>query len=268
MKIFISADIEGVSGICDWDEANPAKPESRFFQEQMTQEVKAACDGAIRSGAKEIVVKDAHWTGRNINPQSLPECVSVLRGWSGHPYSMMDGLDDSFDAVLYVGYHSRAGSNGNPLAHTMSSSIVREMRINGVPASEFLMNSYTAAMLGVPVVFLSGDSGLCGEVAEYSPNIETFASLRGRGSSTLSVHPSACLSGIEKAVSLALAQDLSAIKQDLPEDFSVEIDFMQHKFAYNASFYPNCEAIGSNTIRYRSADYFDILKMIKFTVRG
>src|SRR6187399_857694 len=117
MKVFISADIEGVAGITSPDEANPDHRDVAYFQDQMTREVKAACDGAIAAGAKEIWVKDAHWTGRNIDTRKLPECVRMIRGWSGHPFSMMAELDKTFDAAVMIGYHARAGSAGNPLAH-------------------------------------------------------------------------------------------------------------------------------------------------------
>src|SRR5262249_12762624 len=135
MKIFLSADIEGVAGITAPEECDLALPDNKYFQEQMTLEVKAACEGAIEAGATSIWVKDAHWTGRNIVPRALPECVRMVRGWTGHPFSMMAELDTTFSAACFIGYHARAGSGGNPLAHTMSGRVVDMMRINDAPAS-------------------------------------------------------------------------------------------------------------------------------------
>lgn len=267
MKVFISADIEGVSGITAPDEANPDHREIRYFQEQMTAEVAAACEGAIKAGATEILVKDAHWTGRNIDHRKLPECVKMVRGWTGHPFSMMAELDKTFAAALYVGYHARAGSAGNPLAHTMSGSIVGAMRINDRPASEFLINTYTATMVGVPVVFLSGDRALCDEVREYNPTIVLAATLVGIGTGTVSDHPNVALHRIREGVEVALKGDFRKNMHRLPERFKIEIDYKQPKLAYGRSFYPGAELVGEATVRYESRDYFDILRMMHFCIK-
>ena len=113
MKIYISADMEGITGVTHWDEVEHEKPLAyNQFQERMTNEVLAACNGANDVGAKEIWVKDAHYFGRNILAEKLPANVRLIRGWSGHPYSMVQELDESFDALLMLGYHSMAGHGG------------------------------------------------------------------------------------------------------------------------------------------------------------
>ncbi|MBC8401034.1 MAG: M55 family metallopeptidase, partial [Candidatus Marinimicrobia bacterium] len=98
MKIYISADMEGICGSTNWDEANKDKGDYREFQQQMTAEVVAACEGALAVGADEIMIKDAHATGRNIIAAELPPKTQLIRGWSGHPYSMVQELDESFAA--------------------------------------------------------------------------------------------------------------------------------------------------------------------------
>jgi D-amino peptidase len=109
----------------------------------MTAEVVAACEGAIAAGAAEILLKDAHGSGRNILGSRLPECVRLIRGWSGHPLCMVQELDDSFDGIVFLGYHSKGGTDGNPLAHTLSLKVHR-LAINGETASELLMHSLAA----------------------------------------------------------------------------------------------------------------------------
>ena len=129
MKLYISADIEGVAGIASWDETDKEKSAHYpAFQKQMTAEVKAVCEEAFQAGFKEILIKDAHDTGRNPQLPDLPRGVRVIRGWAGEPLSMVQGIDTGFDAAIFVGYHSRAGAGANPLAHTMSS--VRLARVN------------------------------------------------------------------------------------------------------------------------------------------
>ena len=127
LKVYISADMEGITGVTHWNEVDPEKPNYAQFQKRMTGEVVSACRGALDAGAKKIMVKDAHYTGRNILPEDLPEEVELIRGWSGHPYSMVQELDETFDALMMVGYHSRAGSGGNPLSHTMSSGKIERI---------------------------------------------------------------------------------------------------------------------------------------------
>ncbi len=153
MKVFISADIEGTAGITAWDEAKKGEPEYLEFREYMTDELVAACEGARAAGADEVVVKDAHSTARNLILSKLPAYVSLIRGWSGHPDEMMFGIDKSFSAALYVGYHSKAGADANPLAHTLSGSVSR-LLINGEVASEFTLNSPVLPVTTSPQCFL------------------------------------------------------------------------------------------------------------------
>ena len=144
MKLFISADIEGTAGIVSWPETELGEQVYSYCANEMTMEVKNACDGAIRAGVDSILVKDAHDSARNINPAKLPKSVRILRGWTRGPECMMGGLDRSFDAVAMIGYHSACATNGNPLAHTMNTKN-EFIKINGTIASEFMINAYTAA---------------------------------------------------------------------------------------------------------------------------
>ena len=130
MKVYISVDIEGIAGIAHDDETSKSHADYPEFREEMTREALAACEGAMAAGAREIFVKDAHGSGRNILVERLPECARIVRGWSGHPLSMVQELDASFDAILFIGYHSRAGAETNPLARTLSSEVA-SIKLNG-----------------------------------------------------------------------------------------------------------------------------------------
>ena len=122
MKLFISADIEGTAGIVNWKETEPGD-QYAYFAGQMTREVAAACEGALAGGVTEILVRDAHDSARNLNPAAMPRPARLLRGWTGGPASMMDGLEPAFGAAAMTGYHTCAGSDGNPLAHTMNLGV-------------------------------------------------------------------------------------------------------------------------------------------------
>ena len=138
MKVFISADIEGTAFTANWDETVRGKIGYEAAAREMTLEVKSAVEGAIAAGATEIVINDAHDSALNIDPFEMPECVELLRGWSGSPMSMVDGIDESFDAAMFVGWHAAAGRYGNPLSHTMSTKTT-EGTVNGMPCSELLV---------------------------------------------------------------------------------------------------------------------------------
>ena len=266
MKIYISADMEGITGVTHWDEVDHNKSSYGQFQKQMSLEVAAACEGALEAGAKEIWVKDAHYSGRNILAEILPKGVKLIRGWSGHPYSMVQELDDSFDALMMVGYHSRAGQGGNPLAHTLSSSKLDSITINDRQTSEFFLHGNIAAKHGVPLVFLSGDVGLCEEVLEVSPGTTTVATMVGVGDSTISIQPQESLAAIKTKVKSALSGELSNCLWDHPKSFVVHIRFNKQQLAYRASHYPGAELFDPKTIAFTTKEYDEVMQLILFVV--
>ncbi len=265
MKIYISVDLEGICGTTGWDDVTRGKEEYSEFQEQMTAEVCAACEGAFAAGAKEIVIRDAHDTARNLIASKLPENTTLIRGWSGHPYMMMQEIDSSFDAVLMVGYHAFAGGGGNPLSHTMNSKIPR-FSMNGVISSEFTINSYAAALEKVPVAFIAGDEEICNQAKSLIPSIETTAVKKGVGDSSINLHPKTATEKIREGVTKALSGDLARHTLSLPEKFEVTITFGHPKDAYRASFYPGGKLREANEVTFEMTDYFDVLRMITFTL--
>jgi D-amino peptidase len=266
MKVFVSADIEGVAGISSWDETYHTKPEYAYFKEQMTAEVAAACEGAVEAGATEILVKDAHGPARNVIPSRLPECARISRGWSGHPYFMMDEIDGTYTAAVMIGYHSRAGSLGSPMAHTMSSSTIALLRLNGTPISEFTLNAMTAQSVGVPVVFVSGDELLCEDIAAYCDAIETVATQRGHGRSTVSIHPQLACRRISAGVGKALTGDPTRCLRALPDRFAVDIEYHDSCTAYGKSFYPGARLEEDRRVLFETDDYFEVLRLIAFAL--
>ena len=263
MKVFISSDIEGTTGITVWNECEKGKPDYEEFQKQMTAEVVAACEGALDGGAKDIVVRDAHDTGRNIIASKLPENIKIIREWSGHPFCMVQGLDRSYAAAIFTGYHSRAGSDTSPLAHTLTGSSMY-IKINNRYASEFLINSYSAAYVGVPVVMVTGDRGLCDEAKEVIPDINSVAVSEGEGTSNISIHPNLAVKKIRETAKKALSGELSKCKIELPDRFEVEILYKDNRLAYKTSFYPGARLEGTHTIKFECDDYFDVLRLLTF----
>ena len=177
MRVYVSADIEGVTGIAHWDEAHRDHPAYGPFRERMNAEVAAACQGALLGGATELLVKDAHGSGRNLLGERLPRPARLIRGWSGHPFRMVQGLDGSFDALAFVGYHSPCGGAGHPLSHTLTGRFAR-VELNGQRLSELRLNAWTGRSVGVPLVFVSGDAEICAEADALEPGIVTVATGR------------------------------------------------------------------------------------------
>lgn len=265
MKLYISADIEGVAGVSHWDATRLNDPEFQEARELMTNEVLAACEAAIDSGFKEIVIKDAHGSARNIISSHLPENTTLIRGWSGHPYTMMQEIDNTFDAALFIGFHSSAGSTNNPLAHTISLNI-EYIKINGIYASEFLINLYTASLEDVPVLFLSGDKHICQEAKDISSMIETVSVSEGIGASSICFSPKQSVKKIKDGVTKALTEDFNKCKFTLPKHFKIEIKYNNPSSAYRASFYPGIKEHTGQIINYESDTYLDVLKMFKFVL--
>src|SRR5262245_14907585 len=248
MKVYISADIEGVAGITHWDEADKSHDTYPEFREEMTNEVVAACEGAVAAGAREILIKDAHGSGRNIIAARLPDCARLIRGWSGHPFCMVQEIDRSFDAAMFIGYHSKAGAEGNPLAHTLTLD-VSHIELNGKRMSEFVMHSYAAALVGVPVVFLSGDKGICADARAFNKGFGTVVTSEGKGRSTISIPPLLAASRICEGVTAALSGNLAACKVKLPKQFRLDVAYATPTEAYRNSWYPGAKHAGRRTVR-------------------
>lgn len=267
MKLYISCDIEGTSGITHWDETDYDRGGRwyDYFREAMSREVAAAIEGAKSAGATDILIKDAHDSARNILPTLLPAGIRINRGWSREPLCMMAGLDNTFDAAALTGYHGPAHANGNPLSHTMITA-VDEIILNGERCSEFMLNSYTAAMLGVPVVFLSGDEELCGQAKELIPGITTVAVSRGLGNSSTSMHPADAQAAIKEGMQKALGGNLQQCRLELPEYFEMTVKYKEHAAALKNGYYPGARQINEKTIAFETENYFDVLRFAMFVL--
>lgn len=266
MKIFLSADMEGTCGIAVWPETE--RKDDRDYipmQKQMTREVAAACQGALAAGAEEVLVKDAHDSARNILPGELPRGIRMHRSWSGDLLSMMCGLDkDEYGAVFFTGYHAWASCSGNPLSHTMNGRN-EYVLINGVPASEFLINAYTAGYYKVPVALLTGDKALCDFAKQMIPAITTVPVNEGIGGGVFSLHPDEAVERIRAAAEQAVKK-ADQCKVELPPYFETEIRFREHKLAYSKSFYPGATLKDGKSVCFESDDWYEVLRFYHFVL--
>lgn len=265
-KVFISADIEGCCGVTHWDETEKDKADYEEFRQQMTREVVAACEGALQAGAKEIVVRDAHDSARNILAVDLPEEARLIRGWANHPYCMMHGLDSSFDAALLIGYHAGGGSAASPLSHTMTNTRATSITINGERVTEMYINALVASLENVPVLFVSGDKAVCDEAKQRVSDIATCATKEGVGDATINTHPHRVCADIREKVRLVLSTKAMIQPVALPSSFKVQIHFITPALAYKNSFYPGASLGENNTVLFESTNYWDFLCFLQFVL--
>lgn len=263
MKIFISADMEGTAGVTCWAETERDKPEYPEFQALMTAEVVAACEGALDAGATEIVVKDAHHTARNLLVDRLPPQVRIIRDWSGHPHSMMFGIDADCAAAIYTGYHDAGGTDSNPLAHSFTGRIMR-LTINGAQASEFTVNATTAASLGVPSAFLSGDAGICAAAGALVPGIVTAPVSEGFGPASSALAPARARELIRDGVARALSELSARRPAPVAPRWEVEVEFANPVDAYRGSFFPGVAHAGPRRLQFVRDDWFEVLRTLRF----
>lgn len=266
MRIYLAADIEGSCGFTTHEEGHKGTPDYPYFANQMTLEAAAACRGAHDSGADTILVHDAHGTARNIIPSLLPEYVQILRKSGADPYAMVSGMNlDKYDAFFMTGFHSWVGSSGNPASHTFNLNTTL-LTINDLPLSEFLFDTYSAAYLGVPTPFISGDDNICQFAKSIVPGITTVTALTGFGAGSISRHPQVVLREIEEKSMQALQGDFKSCMPKLPNHFRLVVRFKDHIMADFNSFYPGIERIDDMTLSYETDDWYDILVMVHFVL--
>jgi D-amino peptidase len=253
MRIYISADMEGVAGITAEEQTNPVgQPEYAFSCELMTAEVRAACEGAKEAGATSIVVNDSHWNMRNIIHDGLPADVRLIRG-SDKPLSMNQGLEAGADFAAYVGYHAGGGTRDAVLDHTYTDTTIHEVRINGEPCSEARINAAVAGAYGVPVVFLSGDQSACADAASFLPWAVTVEVKRAIGRyAAASLSPEESRAAIRSGMRTAVreAKKRGSKPYALVPPIALEMTFTYTSKADVAALLPGSERISGRTIRF------------------
>ena len=172
MKILIASDMEGITGVTNWDQVTPGHPEYARFRKLMTGDVNAAVRGAFAAGADEVVVADGHWNGSNILIEEL-DARARLNSGSPAPFAMMQGIDQNVDGVFFIGYHARQGSQEAVLDHTWSNTCVSNVWLNEMIAGEYTLNAALAGHFNVPVLMISGDQTVCAQAKEQIGALET-----------------------------------------------------------------------------------------------
>jgi len=264
LKIYISADMEGVVGVVTGDQLGPSGFEYGRFREFMTREVLAAIDAAKAAGATEVLVSDSHGNGENILIEMLPEDVMLVRSWP-RPLMMMQGIDETFDAAIFLGYHSGTHNTEGVRAHTISSARLADVRLNGRSVPEAGINAAIAGHFGVPVIMISGDDASVQEAQELIGDIEGAVVKWSYGfHSARTLTPAAAYKLIAEKVTAAIARLDSFEPFVVSAPVALEVRFKSYQPAQIMSYLSIVEQVDSHTIRYIGDTIVDISKFIEF----
>lgn len=266
LKVFISVDMEGISGVVTSEECSRSGQDYGYFRKLMTLDANAAVEGAVAAGATEIWVRDSHGSARNMLPDMLHPKALLLRDWSGGPMMMMEGIDESFDAVIFIGYHARAGTPDAIIEHTMSGSVT-DMSVNGVSLPEAGINALIAGHYDVPIAFLSGDRAICDQVRDLFGEVGTVAVKKGIGYAALCLHPEVAREKIRKGVTEALGRLDKFKPYKMPPPYTMVLKLKNETQVYNGQFYPGTERTGDWELTFKSDDVMEIIKAFSYTRR-
>lgn len=259
LKVFISVDMEGITGVVTSEECSRSGKDYGYFRKIMTQEASAAVIGAVDAGATEIWVRDSHGSARNILPDLLDSRAILVRDWSGGFKSMMEGIDATFDAVIFIGYHAKAGTPDAIIEHT-SSGTVTDMAVNGISLPEAGYNALIAGHYDVPVVFTSGDKAICNQVKALLGEVETVAVKDAIGAAVVSLHPEVAQKKIRQGVEKALRNLNKYQPYKLKPPYTLVLKLKNEKMVYNGSFYPGAKRTGDWELTYKSDSILEIIK--------
>jgi D-amino peptidase len=262
LKVFISVDMEGISGIINWEDVDRDGKDYNLFRRLMTEETNAAIEGALEAGAEEILVRDSHGSARNILPDLLREEAVLLRDWSGGPMSMMEGIDGSFDAVIFIGYHAREGMPDAVLKHTMNGRI--DCFINGINMPEAGINGAIAGYYGVPVVLVAGGAAIVKQCREIFGEIAGVAVKEAIGTSAKMIHPKKNRTMIKAKVKEALGNLAKYKPLKLSTPVTMEIRYKNEIDAAHAAWFPAARRTGERTVAYTHEDFLEVLKFFMF----
>lgn len=263
MKVFISTDFEGVAGIVDWDQIMVGSHDYDLGRRLLLGELNAAIAGALEAGADTFLVNDSHSTMRNLPPDLIAGRASLLSG-KHKPMYMMEGLDGSYDAIFFLGYHGSIGASAAVLSHSYNPRAIWETRLNGRIVGETALNALVAAHYGVPIALVTGDQVTVAEARELAPAPHGVAVKRSvTRYAAESLHPELARERIRAGARAALTSYLPATAPVFPTPTTLEVTFLTADMAEAAAWLDGVELAageGTRTVRYSSDDPLAIFR--------
>ena len=264
LKIYISADMEGVVGAVTGEQLGPQGFEYQRFREFMTQEVNAAIEGAVAAGATQIVVSDSHGNGQNLLIEKLPKDILLVRAWP-RPLSMMQGIDATFAGAVFIGYHASTTNPEGVRAHTLSSARLADVRLNGVSMSEAGINAAIAGHFNVPVIMVSGDDVVVKETTALLGDVEGAVVKWASGfHSAKTMMPDASYQLIREKVRKAVARIKDFKVYKLATPVRLDVRFKNYRPSEVLSYLSIVERTDAHSIRFVGKDMIEVSKFLAF----
>lgn len=264
VKIFISVDMEGIGGVVTAEQLSPTGFEYQRFREFMTAEALAAIDGARQGGATQFVVADSHGNEQNLLIDRFPPDVVIVRG-SPRPLGMMEGIDSTFAAAFFIGYHASTTSDRGVRAHTISSATFAAVRINGRPSAESALNAAIAGHFGVPVALISGDADAVAELKALVPSVEVAVVKRAISFHAAAVIPpeaSQALIRTHARAAMGRLRELTPYVARTP--VQLELTYKNYTPAEMMTYMPGVERVDAHTIRFTGKNIVDVSRFMGF----
>lgn len=254
MRIYISTDFEGVSGIVDWDQIIGDSADYQYGRGLLMDEVNAAIDGAISAGATEFVINDSHAGMRNLLPRELHGQATLISG-KYKPLYMMEGLDSQFDAVFFIGYHGSIGAETAILSHSYNPRAIWEARLNGQIVGESALNALVAAHHGVPISLVTGDAATAEEAEGIAPAAERVVVKESvsRFAAT-NLHPEVACARIRAGAMRAVERAAEQRPPEFEGEVTLELTFLTADMAAMACWIDGVTRHGARSIRVRDRD--------------
>jgi D-amino peptidase len=253
LKVYISVDMEGIAGVVASHQTGPGGHEYEWARRLMTAEANAAIAAAFDAGATEVVVNDSHGSQTNLHPDDIDKRASLITG-QPKPMGMTQGLDSTFDAAIYIGYHAHGSEAGSVLGHTFSGAL-KHVRINGQEVGEYGLNGMVAGHFGVPVVLISGDDKIGAEAKAFFPGIEAVVVKQGIAmTAARTLHPEEARTRIAAGVKAALGRRTSIRPIRITAPVTLEVELGQMAWADAAANVPGMTRVNGLTVRYVAPD--------------
>jgi len=263
LKIYISADMEGVAGAVTDEQLAPGGFEYERFRDFMTKEVLACIDALREAGVDQILVSDSHGNGQNLLIEQFPDDVMIVRSWP-RELGMMHGIDETFDGVIFLGYHASTENTRGVRAHTMSSANVTSLRINGASMSEASMNAAIAGDFGVPVIMVSGDDVAVAETQVIIGDVEGAVVKWAAGfHSARTLTPAAAREEIRERTLDAMARLAEFEPFVLEGPLDVDLGLKHYRPVELLAYLPSVERVNSHTVRYVAEDMSDVSRFLR-----
>lgn len=266
LKIYISADMEGVVGAVTGEQLGPQGFEYARFREFMTQEVNAAIEAAFAAGATEIVVSDSHGNGQNLLIEKLPKNILLVRAWP-RPLMMMQGIDETFAGAIFLGYHTATTNSQGVRAHTISSARLADVRLKGVSVSEAGINAAIAGHFNVPVIMISGDDAVVKETQALLGDVEGAVVKWASGfHSAKTMMPEAAYQLIREKVKRAIGRINDFKPYKLAPPVQLDVRFKNYRPSEVLSYLSIVERTDAHSIRFTGKDMIEVSKFLEFIV--